>query len=70
MVAVNDNWGDVGLAAISSTTSAVGAFALSANSLDAALLATLEPGSYTAQVTGVDSAAAAGIALVEIYEVS
>lgn len=69
VVAVNDNWGDVGLSAISSTAGAVGAFALPTNSLDAALLATLEPGSYTAQVSGVDSAAGAGIALVEIYEV-
>ena len=69
VVAVNDNWADVGLAAISSTASSVGAFALPTHSLDAALLATLEPGSSTAQVSGVDSAAGAGIARVEIYEV-
>lgn len=68
IVAVNDNWADVGLSAISSTASAVGAFALQTNSLDAALLATLEPGSYTAQISGSD-ATTTGVALVEIYEV-
>ena len=69
VVAINDNWADVGAAALASTANAVGAFALPTNSLDAALLATLEPGAYTAQVSGVDPAAATGIALVEIYEV-
>lgn len=69
VVAINDNWADVGAAALASTANAVGAFALPTNSLDAALLATLEPGSYTAQVSGVDPTAATGIALVEIYEV-
>ncbi|MES2691835.1 MAG: immunoglobulin domain-containing protein, partial [Verrucomicrobiota bacterium] len=48
-----------------------GAFALGAQSLDAALLVYLEPGAYTVQVTGPTNAqggAANGIALVEIYE--
>jgi len=64
----NDNWlaapnaGQVGLAAAQ-----VGAFALPPNSRDAALLVTLEPGSYTVQTSGVGNAT--GVALVEIYEV-
>ena len=45
----------------------VGAFSLAANSKDAAILVTLEPGAYTAQVSGVG--ATTGTALVEIYEV-
>lgn len=44
------------------------AFPLPANSADAALLLYLEPGNYTAQVTGVDDAT--GIALVEVYLVA
>ncbi len=60
----NDNWG--GGAALVSAFSAVGAFALSGGSRDAALLATLGPGAYTAQVSGADGGT--GVALVEIYE--
>jgi hypothetical protein len=45
----------------------VGAFALSAGSKDAALVATLSPGAYTVQVTGVGSTT--GNALVEVYVV-
>jgi hypothetical protein len=37
------------------------------DSKDAALLLTLQPGIYTAQVSGV--AGATGVALVEVYEV-
>ena len=37
------------------------------NSRDSVLLVTLEPGSYTAQVSGVGNTT--GVALVEIYEV-
>ena len=64
----NDNWlaapnaAQIGLAAGNA-----GAFALPANSRDAALLVTLDPGTYTAQVSGVDNTT--GVALVEIYEV-
>jgi hypothetical protein len=43
-----------------------GAFALVAGSKDAALILTLAPGAYTAQVTPADGT---GVALVEIYEV-
>ena len=63
-IAENDNWRTLDAAAFS----AVGAFALGADSRDAALVAELAPGSYTAQVTGVG--ANAGVTLVEVYEVS
>jgi len=39
-----------------------------AGSRDAALLVTLKPGSYTAQVKAAQSASS-GVALIEIYEV-
>jgi hypothetical protein len=61
----NDNWG--GTAALADAFDAVGAFRLDPASRDAALLATLPPGSYTVQVTGVGGAL--GVALVEIYDV-
>jgi cyclophilin family peptidyl-prolyl cis-trans isomerase len=62
-VTENDNWNQ-GLAA---TFQSVGAFPLDPGSRDAALLTTLPPGSYTAQVSGV--AGSTGEALVEIYEI-
>jgi hypothetical protein len=62
----NDNWG--GDAQLSAAGTAVGAFALAdLASRDAVLLLTLPPGSYTAQVSGVNNTS--GIALVEVYEV-
>jgi hypothetical protein len=62
----NDNWG--GDPALAAASAAVGAFALtSASSKDAAVLATLTPGPYTVQVSGV--AGSSGQALVEVYEV-
>ena len=64
----NDNWSTATNAAqISPACAQVGAFALPANSRDAALLVTLAPGTYTAQVSGVGNTT--GVALVEIYEV-
>jgi hypothetical protein len=60
----NDNWG--GSAALASAFSSVAAFPLASTSRDAVLLVTLEPGSYTAQVSGVGNTT--GIALVEVYE--
>lgn len=62
-VAENDNWS----ASIGSVFSSVGAFGLGAGSRDAALLITLPPGLYTAQLSGV--ANGTGEALVEVYEV-
>jgi hypothetical protein len=62
----NDNWG--GDAQLSTVGASVGAFPLAnATSKDAVLLVTLPPGSYTAQVSGLNLAT--GVALVEVYEV-
>lgn len=60
--AENDNW----TAADATTFSAVGAFGLTANSRDAAAVVTLQPGTYTAQVSGVGNTT--GVALVEVYQ--
>ncbi|MBL9201638.1 MAG: peptidylprolyl isomerase [Opitutaceae bacterium] len=62
----NDNWG--GDLQLTTVGAGVGAFALSdSSSRDAMLLVTLAPGSYTAQVSGVNNGT--GVALVEVYEV-
>lgn len=61
----NDDWG--GTPALGAAFARVGAFALPANSRDAAILATLAPGSYSAVVTGTNNTT--GVAIVEIYEV-
>jgi hypothetical protein len=66
LVSSNQNWHDVAPVAIEGARAAVGAFALEANSLDAALLIQLGPGSYTAQVSNPSGT---GIALIEVYEV-
>lgn len=59
-------WG--GDSNISATAARVGAFAWpSASSADSALLVTLPPGAYTAQVSGITGDT--GIALIEVYEV-
>ena len=63
--AENDNWG--GTAELKAAFGSVAAFALTADtSRDAALIATLPPGSYTAQISGVGNTT--GVALVEVYE--
>jgi hypothetical protein len=68
VVATNDNWSSAANAAeIASTATQVGAFALTSGSRDAAVLTTLEAGSYTAVVSGV--ASTTGTALVELYVV-
>jgi len=65
----SDNWGAEPAAAdIAAAALRVGAFPLPANSRDAALLMTLDPGSYTALVSGVGGAS--GVALVEVYDTS
>jgi len=77
VLAQNDNWGTpvavfagqvvAAAADINAADLATGAFTLTAGSKDAALIVTLPPGAYTAQVTGVGGVT--GTALVEIYEV-
>ena len=65
-VGFNDNWGGSGT--LTAAFAQVAAFPLSGPlSRDAALLVTLQPGNYTAQVTGTGGST--GKALVEIYEV-
>jgi hypothetical protein len=61
----NDNWVS-SVPQISSAAAGAGAFALEVGSKDAAVLATLAPGAYTIQVQA--GAAAAGAALLEIYQ--
>lgn len=64
LVLANDNWsGDDAL-----TMAGAGAFPLNVGSRDAALVATLSPGAYTAQVSGVGNTS--GVAILEIYDVS
>jgi hypothetical protein len=64
LVLTNDNWSTTDQGVMS----AVGAFPLTAGSRDAALVATLSPGSYTAQVSGVGNTS--GVAILEVYDVS
>jgi hypothetical protein len=54
-------------AELSAAAQAVSAFALAPGAKDAAILVTLAPGVYTAQVAGAGTST--GVALVEIYEV-
>ena len=62
----NNGWG--GKEQISATAASVGAFGWSSGtSNDSAILVTLPPGPYTAQVSGASGDT--GVALVEIYEV-
>lgn len=68
LVAQNSGWStSPDAAGITAAGAQVGAFALAPGSADAALLFTLEPGAYSAQVVGTGGAA--GVALVEVYEV-
>lgn len=61
----NSDWADD--ADIEETATHVGAFALGRGSRDSAMIVTLPPGGYTAQVSGVNRTT--GVALVEVYEV-
>lgn len=61
VLAVSDDWPT----ALATFFTQTGAFALPANSKDAALLVTLAPGAYTAKLSGV--AGATGDGLLEIY---
>ncbi|HRE08104.1 MAG TPA: DUF1800 family protein [Opitutaceae bacterium] len=67
-IANNDNWTTTSIGG-ATTFNAVGAFPFTTGSRDAALLATLPPGSYTAQVNGVGTPNT-GLALIEVYDVS
>ena len=62
-VVENDNWS----ATLAPIATSVGAFPLVTDSRDAAVLVTLPPGSYSAQISGISGGT--GEALVEVYEV-
>jgi uncharacterized protein (DUF1800 family) len=62
-VADNDNWNAVDGASFSQ----VGAFPLPADSKDAVVVATLQPGAYTAQISG-NGASNTGVAILEVYD--
>jgi uncharacterized protein (DUF1800 family) len=64
LVATNSKW----LTVDAATMTSVGAFSLKTGSNDAAMVVTLAPGSYTAQVSGLNNGT--GIALLEVYDVS
>jgi hypothetical protein len=66
VVATNTGWGtNTSPTSISTAALEVGAFALPSGSADSALLITLQPGAYTAQVTSAKGNS--GIALFEAY---
>lgn len=61
-VSENDNWE----ASLATTFTSVGAFQLDVGSRDAAVVATLAPGAYTIQMSGVGGGTGEG--LIEVYE--
>jgi sugar lactone lactonase YvrE len=66
-VASNTGWStNPNAAAVASATAAIHTFALPTGSADSALLLTLQPGSYTAVVSGAGGTT--GVALVEAYQ--
>lgn len=66
-IASNDNWGDYpDQEELTAAVARVGAFAQKSGSADAALLATLSPGLYSAQTSNVSGES--GVALVEVYD--
>jgi outer membrane protein assembly factor BamB len=66
-IAENDNWATpVNASTLSTTSQSVGAFGLSGTQ-DSVMLLTLPVGSYSAQVSGVNSTT--GVGMIEVYEV-
>ena len=67
VVQENDDWGTaVNLAEIQAAMSSSGAFPIPANSKSAVIVVTLQPGAYTAVISGVNNTT--GVALAEVYE--
>ena len=66
VIATNEGWASS--AAIAAAAIQTGAFTLPTGSKDAAVLLTLNPGAYTAQIKSAKNASS-GVALIEIYEV-
>jgi hypothetical protein len=63
-IATNDNW--AGEATVAAAINTVSAFPLGVSSADAAVVITVEPGLYSAQVAGNNHTT--GVALIEVYE--
>jgi sugar lactone lactonase YvrE len=64
----NTGWGtSADASAIATAASQVGAFPLVAGSLDSAMIVSLAPGNYTAQINPVNGTTG-GIAIIEVYE--
>jgi len=63
-IAINDDW-DGSSSVFEDTARKVGAFPLSAGETDAAIILTLEPGVYTAQMSDSGSG---GVGLIEVYD--
>ena len=66
VIANNEGWAN--RADITAAAAQTGAFALPSGSKDAAVLITLNPGAYTAQIKSAKNNSS-GVALIEIYEV-
>ena len=66
VISTNEGWANS--SAITTATIQTGAFTLPSGSKDAAVLITLNPGAYTAQIKSAKNASS-GVALIEIYEV-
>lgn len=67
-LAANTGWNSASNATnIASAFTATGAFAFPLDSADSAILTNLPPGSYTAQIVGLNGST--GVALAEVYEV-
>jgi len=62
----NNSWNNNNT--LSTTAATVGAFPLNANSNDCAVILSLQPGAYTATVTGLSNST--GNAMLEVYQVS
>ena len=71
LIAENDDWSSTGAeaAAGAQAASEAGAFGLKTGSKDAALILTLAPGVYTAQISAADGISG-GTALVEVYQLT
>lgn len=65
-VAANNDWSEGGASTLSAAFTSAGAFALPADSRDAAVLVRLPPGAYTTVAAGVNGGT--GRALVEVYD--
>jgi len=68
LIASNAGWDKNGQGpVVTAAAAATGAFPFPAGSADSALVITLPPGPYTAQVSGANGTT--GTALVEVYEI-